>query len=142
MWAFRHVNSPYEVKNVPLFSNSDPAYVPDKWRYVAQRVAISVTCYLVLDLLALRKPPTNNTINVFDPRFIPMITRMSEITLPEVKRKALMMTGFAATFYCLIQGAQSACAAVAVASGLSKVQNWRPAFGSFSDAYSLKNVWG
>ncbi|KAH8732135.1 membrane bound O-acyl transferase family-domain-containing protein, partial [Phaeosphaeriaceae sp. PMI808] len=26
--------------------------------------------------------------------------------------------------------------------GLSKVESWRPAFGSLSDAYSLKNVWG
>ncbi|KAH8691696.1 hypothetical protein GQ44DRAFT_780300 [Phaeosphaeriaceae sp. PMI808] len=138
MWAFRHVNSPYEVKNVPPFSNSDSSSVPAKWSFVGQRVAIMGTCYLLLDLLSLRKPPTGTT-NIFDPAFVPMLTRISKVTLPEVKRKALMMVGFAATFYSLIQGTQSACAAVAIASGLSKVENWRPAFGSLSDAYSLKN---
>lgn len=140
MWAFRRVNSPYEVKNVPLFSESDPSFVPPKWVFVAQRLAVAVICYLVLDVLALRKPPTNTT--AFDPAFIPMISRISDVTFVEIKRKALMITGFAATFYCLIQGAQSASAAAAVALGLSKVESWRPAFGSLFDAYSLRNVWG
>jgi hypothetical protein len=141
MWAFRRVNSPYEVKNVPPFSSSDPSFVPSKWTFVAQRLAITATCYLVLDLLAPRTPPTNAA-GMFDPSFIPMISRIGDITFSELKRKALMISGFAVTFYCIIQTAQSFGAAVAVASGLSKVESWRPAFGSLTDAYSLKNVWG
>ncbi len=140
MWAFRRVNSPNEVKNVPPFSTSDPSYVPPKWLFVAQRLAITAVTYLVLDLMTLRKPPTD--LRAFDPTLIPMLSRITDVTSAEIKRKALMLGGFAVTFYCLIQCAQSAAAAVAVASGLSKVESWRPAFGSPSDAYSLKNIWG
>jgi hypothetical protein len=28
LWSFRQVNTPYEVKNAPKFSSSDPHYVP------------------------------------------------------------------------------------------------------------------
>ena len=140
MWAFRHVNSPYEIKNVPPFTRSNPSYVPSKWTFVAQRLAIATTSYLILDLLALRKPPTNT--NASDRAFIPMISRIGDVTLSGIERKALMITEFATTFYCLIQCVQSVGVAVAAASGLSKVESWRPAFGSLSDAYSLKNVWG
>lgn len=42
----------------------------------------------------------------------------------------------------MIQGFTSVGALLAVGLGLSKVENWRPAFGSLAEAYSLKNIWG
>jgi hypothetical protein len=141
MWAFRRVNTPYGVKNVPPFSSSDLSFVTRKWAVVCQRLANSAACYLTLDLLALRNPPTNTT-GVFDPAYIPIISRIGDVSLLEFKRKALMITGFACTFYCIVQGAQSLAAAVAVASALSEVESWRPAFGSLSDAYSFKKCLG
>jgi len=140
MWAFRRVNSPYEVKNVPTFSKTDCSFAQSRRTFVIWQLAITATCYIVLDLLALKTRPADTS--PFDPTFIPMISRISDVTLSEIKRKALMMAGFGANFYCVVQGAQSICAAVTVAFGLSKVEYWTPTFGSLFDSYSLKNFWG
>lgn len=141
MWSFRHVNSSSEVRNVPPFSKLDPAYVPPKRGFVLQQFSAALVCFLLLDLLAARKPPSNAA-QVFNPRLVPVFSRLSEVTAAEVKIRALTIAGFAATFYCVIQGCQSFAAALAVGLGFSPVENWRPAFGSVADAYTLKNVWG
>ncbi|KAJ4305439.1 hypothetical protein N0V90_000970 [Kalmusia sp. IMI 367209] len=141
MWSFRRVGTPQEPRNIPPFSKTNPSYVPSRWSFVAQQTAAAVTCYLLLDLLAARKPPANAH-ELFNPELIPLFSRLSSVTTAEIKRRALTIGGFAVTFYCIIQGFQSFSTAVAVASGLSKVENWRPAFGSVADGYSLKNVWG
>lgn len=75
MWAFRRVNTSYEVKHVPPYSSSDPSYVPPKWTFIGQRLLVTAACYLVLDLLALRKPAVNNT-GIFGPAQVPMISRI------------------------------------------------------------------
>jgi hypothetical protein len=141
MWSFRHVNSPYEVKNVPPFSAVGSKYIPTKRAFVLKHSTVACICYLLLDLLGARKPPANAA-QIFSPDLVPVFSRLGSITTAEIKTRALTITGFALTFYCVIQGFQSLAAAIAVGLGLSKVENWRPAFGSLSDAYSLKNVWG
>ncbi|KAF2117132.1 membrane bound O-acyl transferase family-domain-containing protein [Lophiotrema nucula] len=141
MWSFRHVNSPHEVKNVPPFSTNDPNYVPSKRRFVLQQSAAALGCYIMLDLLGARKPPANSA-EIFNPDLIPMISRIGEVSAAELKLRALTIAGFGLTFYCVIQGFQSLAAGFAVGSGLSDAANWRPAFGSLSESYSLKNFWG
>lgn len=141
LWSFRQVNTPHEVKNVPNFSSNDPQYVPTRRRFVLQQAALAITCYVLLDLLGQRPPPSNPA-ELFNPALVPLFSRLHEVTSGELKRRALTIIGFAATFFCIIQSFQSFAAALAVGLGLSPVDNWRPAFGSILDAYSLKNVWG
>jgi hypothetical protein len=141
LWSFRQVNTPWEVKNVPTFSTSVPSYVPSRGPFVVQQAAAAWTCYILLDLLAQRAPPANPA-QLFDPKLVPVFARWHSVTASEVKLRFLTIAGFAATFYCIIQGFQSMAAALAVGAGVSPVENWRPAFGSVLDAYSLKNVWG
>jgi hypothetical protein len=141
LWSFRHVNTPYEVKHVPHFSSSDPSYVPSKWRFIAQQAAAGIACYLVLDLLAQRAPPVNAA-QLFDPALIPVFARWRSVTVSDLRLRALTISGFAVTFFCIIQGTQSLAGALAVGTGVSKVEDWRPAFGDIKDAYCLKNVWG
>lgn len=45
LWSFRQVNTPFEVKNVPRFSSSDPPYVPSWGKFVLQQALSTVTCY-------------------------------------------------------------------------------------------------
>jgi hypothetical protein len=141
LWSFRQVNTPYEVKNVPEFSLFDPHYIPPRWPFVFRQAASAVVCYLALDLLGQRSPPSNPA-QLFNPALIPLFSRLHSVTASEIKLRALTIAGFGVTFFFIIQGFQSFAAALAVGSGLSSVENWRPAFGSIWDAYSLKNVWG
>jgi len=141
LWSFRQVNTPHEVKHVPKFSSADPDYVPSQRRFVLQQAMSAVVCYLLLDLLSQRPPPSNPA-QLFDPTLVPVFSRLHSVTASEIKVRALTIAGFGVTFFLIIQGFQSFAAALAVGAGLSPVENWRPAFGSIWDAYSLKNVWG
>jgi hypothetical protein len=141
LWSFRQVNTPHEVKNVPKFSSSDPSYVPSRWKFVLQQAISAAVCYLGLDLLGQRPQPSNPS-ELFSPALVPVLSRLHSVTASEIKLRAMTILGFAVTFFLIIQGFQSFAAALAVGAGLSPVENWRPAFGSILDAYSLKNVWG
>ncbi|KAJ4351174.1 uncharacterized protein N0V89_006513 [Didymosphaeria variabile] len=141
MWSFRRINTPSEAKNVPHFSSTDPIYTPPRSTFILRQALNAAVRYLVLDLLAQRKPPSDPQ-SLFHPSLIPFFTRLGSVTLPQIKLRVLSIAGFAVTFYCIIQGFTSFAAALALGCGLSDVKDWRPAFGSVSSAYSLKNVWG
>jgi hypothetical protein len=126
---------------VPKLSASNPDYIPSRLRFVLQQAVSAVVCYLLLDLLGQRPPPSNAA-QLFDPALVPVFSRLHSVTDPEIKVRALSIAGFGVTFFLIIQGLQSFAAALAVGAGLSPVKSWRPAFGSIWDAYSLKNVWG
>jgi hypothetical protein len=127
LWSFRQVNTPYEVKNVPRFSSLDPHYVPPRWRFVLQQAVVAVTCYLLLDLLGQRAPPSNPA-QLFDPALIPIFSRLPEVTLSELKRRALTIAGFAATFFFIIQGFQSF-------AGSTGYRSWSVASGELAACF-------
>ncbi|KAF1953442.1 hypothetical protein CC80DRAFT_494723 [Byssothecium circinans] len=133
-------NPPRSQKRPTLFKPRSSLY-PPRWTFVSQQAFAAITCYLLLGLLGARKPSPNASA-LFSPDLIPIFTRLNQVTAQEVKLRALTIGGFAVTFYCIIQGLQSIAAATAVGLGLSLVEQWRPAFGSIADAYTLGNVWG
>ena len=141
MWAFRHVGSPYEVRNVPPFFQTDPNYTPSRWTFVVQETLKATACYIALDMMGMRAAPKNNG-ELFNKSLIPFFRRLNSVTFFELKLRALSIFGFAFTFYCVIQGFSSAAGALTVSLHFSDVKSWRPPFGSISDAYSLGNVWG
>jgi hypothetical protein len=140
LWSFRHSNPPYEVKDVPHFSSSGPSYVPSKWQWVVQQAVAGAACYLLLDPLPQHAPPVNAA-QLFDPALIRVFAWWHSGTVSELRLRALTTSGFAVTLFCTIQGVQSLAAALAVGMSVSRVEDWRPAFGDVRDAYCLKNVW-
>ena len=141
MWAFRHLNSKYEIKNVPPFSIKDPAYTPPRWPFVFRRTLIAAVCYLIVDLLGARPPPKNNAA-LFDDALVPVFRRLGSITSSQLKLRVLSTAGLWLTLYCLMQGGHALASAIAVTLGLSEVGDWRPIFGSVSGSYTLRDFWG
>lgn len=141
MWAYRHLNSKYEIKHVPPFSIEDPAYSPPRWLFVFRRTLIAAVCYLLIDLLGARPPPKNNAA-LFDNALVPVFRRLGSITSSQLKLRALSTAGFWLTLYCVLQGGHAAASAIAVTLGLSEVGDWRPIFGSVSGSYTLRDFWG
>lgn len=141
MWAYRHLNSKYEIKNVPLFSIEDPAYIPPRWSFVFRRTLVAAVCYLLADLLGAHPPPKNNAA-LFDDALVPVFRRLGSITSSQLKLRILSTTGFWLTVYCALQGGHAVASAIAVTLGLSEVVEWRPLFGSVSGSYTLRDFWG
>ena len=140
-WSFRHLSSPYEVKNVKSFSKQDPSYIPTRGQFVVRRSLIAVICYAVLDLLGARPPP-RNAASLFDPAHVPILRRLANVTANQLRLRALSSAGFWVTLYVLLQGGHAAASVVAVAFNLSSIKQWRPIFGSLSSIYTLRNFWG
>lgn len=141
MFALRHVNTKYEARNTPPFKDSEPTWVPSKQAFLIKETAMAVLCYLLLDFMAQR-PPSPNAPQLFDPTLIPVFRRLGEVTLPQVRLRALSIAGFAATFWALIRGYAAAVGTLTVALGVNEPRDWRPPFGSLSQAYSIQNLWG
>lgn len=141
MWAYRHLNSKYEIKNVPPFSIEDPTYIPPRWPFVFRRTFIAAVDYLLVDLLGARPPPKNNAA-LFDDALVPVFRRLGNITSSELKLRTLSTAGFWLSVYCALQGAHAVVSAIAVTLGLSEVRDWRPLFGSVSGSYTLRDFWG
>ncbi|TVY85301.1 Acetyltransferase pyr8 [Lachnellula suecica] len=141
MFALRHVNTPYEARNTPAFKDTDSSWVPSKTAFLVRESAVAVVCYLLLDLLAQRPPPPNAP-ELFNAALIPVVRRLGEVTLPQLRLRAISITGFAVTFWALIRGYAAAMGTVTVALGLNEPRDWRPPFGSLSKAYSIQNLWG
>lgn len=132
--SFRWSGTKRQVKNVPPFSATDPSYVPSRATFLRQTATKVLACYLVVDLLGLGNDEGMNLAN-FDSSKIPFLTRLNEISLAELVMRC------SATIYCSQDCLQSMLAFVAVALGISKVEDWRPRFGAVGDAYSIRRFW-
>lgn len=141
MWAYRHLNSKYEIKNVPPFSTEDSAFNPPRWPFVFRRTLLAAVYYLLADLLSARPPPKNNAA-LFDDALVPVFRRLGSITSSQLQLRALSTAGFWLTVYCVVQGGHAVASAMAVTLGLSDVGQWRPIFGSVSVSYTLRDFWG
>jgi hypothetical protein len=140
MFALRHVNTKYEARNTPLFRDSDPTWIPSKGPFLIRESMTALGCYLLLDLMAQRPPPANAP-EIFNKTLIPLFVRLSEITIPQLRLRALSIAGFGATFWALIRGYSAIAGTVTVALGLNQPRDSWPPFGSLSQAYSLQNLW-
>lgn len=141
MFALRHINTKYEARNTPPFANSDPNWVPSKATFLTSESAMALLCYLLLDFMAQRPPPANGS-QIFNEALIPVFRRLGEVTLPQLRLRALSIAGFAATFWALIRGYAAFAATFTVALGINEPRDWRPPFGSLTQAYSVQNLWG
>jgi len=141
MFALRHVNTKFEAHNTPAFKDSDPSWIPSKPAFLARESAIAALCYFLLDLMAQRPPPPNAP-QLFNEALIPVFSRLGEVTLPQLRLRALSIAGFGAIFWALIRGYAAAAGTLTVALGVNEPRDWRPPFGSLTQAYSVQNLWG
>ena len=137
----RYIGSPYQARNVPPYSTSDPSYIPSRRVFLLQRGATFLFSYVLTDLLVLVSQSYRNHY-VFADSYVPFYARLDEVTAEEVLIRVGTTIGFWFGAYTSIQAYHSATALIAVASGLMTPADWRPTFGSLSNAYTLRGFWG
>ena len=141
MFALRHVNTRYEARNTPPFKDTDPTWIPSKRAFLVNESMMALACYLLLDLMAQLPPPANPP-ELFNKALIPLFCRLGDVTIAQLRLRALSIAAFGATFWALIRGYAATAGAITVALGLNEPRDWRPTFGSLTQAYSVQNLWG
>ena len=140
-FRLRHVDTPWEVKNVPTFRRGDSAFVPRKSWFI-----IKTTCQLllyaaILDLVTFAPPPHPSSTQ-FAPSRIPFLTRLSEVEGAEIMTRVFAVLAHWAIMHCMIQMLYLGLAVFSVLMGFTDVRVWRPLFGDVKDSWSVRNYWG
>jgi hypothetical protein len=139
--SFRDVNKPFEVKNVPYFSEKDHNYAPLRANFLTWTALRFVACYLVLDLIESQPAPPNAD-EIFALSSVPVFRRLSEVSIEEIFIRTIGSFSFWVMIYALLHCLYAFSAFVAVGSGLSDAREWRPFMGSISEAYTIRGFWG
>ena len=139
-FSFRNCGTPYEVKNVPLFSRQEPEYTPTRWRFLRHTAASALTCYLFLDLSSLGMQPEQNP-TLYSSEHVCFFARLRAVSREELFIRTLTSVGAWANMYCLLMLYQDIAAFIGVMSYCDEVKSWRPAFGPLKEAYSIRRFW-
>lgn len=135
----RSVGKPWQVKNVPRFSSSDPSYVPSRRAFLLHVFALSVLCFLIFDILSSQPPPNARLVAATQQ---PFFGRISDVTLEELIFRVASSLGYWISAAAYLSLLTYICAFFAVASGLDKPVDWPSNFDSPTTAYSVRQFWG
>ena len=137
----RYSATRWPVKNIPPFSRKDPKYVLSKGEFFRQIVIKLIIYILILDLTTLA-PHDDKKIITFSSDRIPFFTRLSTTSPEEIFARTLSVIAYWSISYVMIDTLYCVLALIAVLSGVTTINTWRPAFGSISDSYSIRQFWG
>lgn len=137
----RHVNTPWEVKNVPPFSSSDLHYLPSRGSFLRYNAVVVLFCYLVVDAFSLGVQPESNAV-LFASENIPFFTRLRDVSMEQVAIRIVSSLTVWLNIYCITRMGYSILGTIVVGMGISQVSAWRPPFGRLADAYTLRQFWG
>lgn len=136
--SFRYIGTPYQARNVPHFSASDPSYIPSRSNFLSRKAIIFLISFTILDLINLGADSPLN----FSPETIPLFSRVSHITGQQLLTRLITTLGYGIAVCTFQQFVHSIVALIDVGFGFSKVEFWRPLFGSPGEAYTLRRFWG
>ena len=141
----RYINSPYQARNTPPYSTSNPASIPSRRTFLLRCSSIFLACYLVTDLLLLGNRPASNPILYAQEQallFPRLLTHDLHVPAANFLTRCSTTLGFWFGGYVIIQGYYSAAAFLAVGFGFTTSADCRPIFGSLGDAYTIRRFWG
>ena len=136
----RHVGTPYEVKNTPQFS-SDTGVIPPRGEFIRDSLVKIIICYFVVDAITLKGPPENASV-LIGPDKIPVFFRLAEVTGRDIILRIFSTLLFWLTMFCWLRLTYGVAAFVTVLLGWYDARDWRPPFGSVSEAWSVRQLWG
>ena len=136
----RGVGLPWQVKGVPPFSSQDPKYIPSRREFLTGHFLLLVFCWASHDILTYVQLSLDQSFML--PHYIPFLTRISHVSREEVYTRLALTLSSRGVQFSMLQFFYSVGAILDVSQNPDNVKLWRPLFGSFSDAYTLRNFWG
>ncbi|KAK2810386.1 hypothetical protein FQN49_008542 [Arthroderma sp. PD_2] len=139
-WSFRHIGTPYQVKNVTAFSDNDQAYIPSRSRFLLWTCLIFAASYMVLDLITFQVD-TEVNLRFFTPKNIPFFRRLHKVSGEEMTMRTVSIIASGLSIICIQRGSYSLIAFLSVLFGISEPREWPPLYGSLSQAFSMRRLW-
>ena len=139
VFSVRGVSKPWQVKNVPRFSSTDPSYVPSRRAFLLRKLALILLCFMIYDLLAAQPPPEERLVAASKQ---PFFRRFHDMTSEELGFRIACTLGFWISTAALLNLFTETFAFVVVFLGISKPAAWLPSFDSPTEAYSIRQFWG
>jgi hypothetical protein len=130
----------WQVKNVPLFANANPALVPTVGAFIFVQATSIVLCYFVNNLTVaatFRLDP-----QLLRSEYIPLFKRRTNLTVSELWARIVASVGYWIVQYCNMQFFYSLFGLLGGMFSPNDIKLWRPLFGNPKDAYTLRNFWG
>ena len=137
----RGVGKPYPVRNLPLFSSSNPSYVPRRSWFLARTVAITVALYLTLDVLDSFSDPLTAR-KFFSNANIPLFYGLDNITGEKLSIRIVSIVIAGIGLIAVQRGVYGIIAFLSVGLRLTEPAQWPPFYGPYSNLYSLRSMWG
>jgi hypothetical protein len=137
----RHVNTPWQVKNVPPFSPHDPHYTPFRAVFLRRNAIAALLYYLTLDITSFGVNPESNAV-LFAAQKVPFFARLGQLTAEEIAVRVFSSVMLWVSIYCITSMGYSILGVIAVGMGVSQVETWRPPFGRVAEAYTVRRFWG
>lgn len=138
----RFVSTQWEVVNVPPFSWRNPNWVPIKLEFLRKNAVVSAVCLLLLDATRLLAAPAEQNAILFGEERVGFFTRLGDVSSEEVVMRFVSAGMYWVVTFLLFQAVYSGTATIMVGLELSEVERWRPLFGRYLDAWSIRQFWG
>ena len=130
---------PWQVKNVPHFSSSDPHYIPSRTNFLTRSAVILVFCVLIMDFITQSTPPDPE---LYSLELIPLFGRNKAFSIRELVFRMQSTVMFWLNGALNLKSYVLLGALLAVGTGLNSPQDWPPLFGSVKDLYTVRKFWG
>ncbi|KUJ17809.1 uncharacterized protein LY89DRAFT_781936 [Mollisia scopiformis] len=138
---FRFIDTSQSLKNIPQFSNGNPAYIPSRKRFLCETADTAAVSYLVLDLLTSTGDPEMSS-KYLSLANIPFFNRLATISGIEILicLSATICLGISMNY---VQGGiYSIMGFFSVLFGISSPKSWPPFYGHLLQASSLRKFLG
>ena len=135
----RGIGRPWQVKNVPHFSSSDPHYIPSRTNFLTRTVVILVLCVLTMDAITQNTPTDPE---IYSLELIPIFGRTKDFSIEELVFRMQSTVIFWLNSALNLEMNVLFAALIAVGTGINSPQDWPPLFGSVKELYTIRKFWG
>ncbi len=140
--AWRATATPWQAKNVPPFDKHNPDRIPSRASFLGKKALTLALCLLTVDLLGLAPQDAQGNSVRFSWEKVGFFSRFGSLSTEDLVTRVLVTAVAWASIHCILQMFYCALAIVAVATGLTGVEEWPPMFGSVRECYSIRQFWG
>ncbi|KAL8826028.1 MAG: hypothetical protein Q9191_004050 [Dirinaria sp. TL-2023a] len=135
----RGIRKPWQIKNVPVFSTKDRAWVPSRGRFLLRTLALALFWCAIRDA-SVPQPLAPD--HVIAPSKERLFSRIQEVSSEELFLRFSAAIFFWVETMAQLRAGHHFLSFFTVALGIYEPADWPPMFDSLSEAYSVRQFWG